>query len=148
LRYFNVFGPKQDPSGAYAAVIPLFMKAALEEKAPTINGDGTFSRDFTYIDNVVQANLLSLFTENKEAINQIYNISYGERTSLNELWEYIQDVTKSKLQAIHGETRKGDIPHSLADISKAKRLLSYQPKFGIKEGLAQAVNWYVEAYVS
>jgi len=142
LRYFNVFGPKQDPSGAYAAVIPLFMKAALEEKAPTINGDGTFSRDFTYIDNVVQANLLSIFTDNKAAINQIYNISYGTRTSLNELWGYIQQVIGTNMPANHGPSRVGDIPHSLADITKAKKLLNYFPKYNIREGLMRALDWY------
>ncbi len=142
LRYFNVFGPKQDPSGAYAAVIPLFMKAALENKAPTINGDGSFSRDFTYIDNVVQANLLSLFTENKDAVNQIYNISYGQQTTLNELWSYIQDVAKVEILALHGLARIGDIPHSLANISKAKQLLNYTPFIDTKTGLKHSIEWY------
>lgn len=142
LRYFNVFGPKQDPNGAYAAVIPLFMKAAIEGKAPTINGDGSFSRDFTYVDNAVQANILGLFTENEEAVNQIYNIAFGERTNLNELWQYIQEAANIGLAAKHGPNRVGDIPHSLADISKAKSLLEYNPKFSVRKGLLFAFNWY------
>lgn len=142
LRYFNVFGPKQDPNGAYAAVIPLFMKAALEAKAPTINGDGTYSRDFTYVDNAVQANILGLFTENKKAINQVYNVAFGECTSLNELWQYIQEAVKIDLKAVHGPQRVGDIPHSLADIAKAKNLLGYAPHFDVKGGLELAVEWY------
>lgn len=156
LRYFNVFGPKQDPSGAYAAVIPLFIKAALQGKAPTINGDGTFSRDFTYIANVVQANKLALFAssntaftkEGQESINQIYNVAYGERTTLNELWEHIQKVVKIKLPAIHGPSRLGDIPHSLADISKAKKRLKYQPDFDVETGLKLSYQWYENKLVS
>ncbi len=142
LRYFNVFGPNQDPGGAYAAVIPLFMKAALEGKAPFINGDGNFSRDFTYIENVVQANILSLFTSNPLAVNEIYNVAYGSQTSLNELWNHIKKITNSKVNSIHREQRQGDIPHSLADISKAKSLLGYNPKFDVKEGLEKAYAWY------
>ena len=152
LRYFNVFGPKQDPSGAYAAVIPLFMKAAIEGNAPTINGDGTNSRDFTYIANVIQANKLALFSssdapetkEEEKAFNQIYNIAYGDRTTLNELWRYIQKVVAVELAAIHGPSRLGDIPHSLADISKAKQRLKYQPDFDVKTGLKLAYQWYVQ----
>ena len=152
LRYFNVFGPKQDPSGAYAAVIPLFIKAAIEGKAPTINGDGTNSRDFTYIANVSQANKLALFTPSdrantKEAdkvFNQIYNVAYGDRTTLNELWSHIQKVVNVELAAIHGPGRLGDIPHSLADISKAKQRLKYQPDFDVKTGLELAYQWYSE----
>lgn len=142
LRYFNVFGPKQAPNGAYAAVIPLFMKAAIEGKAPTINGDGSFSRDFTYIGNVLQANILSLFSENKEAINQIYNIAFGDRTTLNELWGYIQSAVECTIEPVYRENRQGDIPHSLADISKAKKLLNYDPKYSIKEGLINSYKWY------
>ena len=143
LRYFNIFGPKQDPSGAYAAVIPLFLKAAYEKKAPTINGDGSFSRDFTFVKNAVQANLLSLFTTNSGALNEIYNIAFGGRTTLNELWQYIQEFTNCDVPAIHGTTRPGDIPHSLADISKAKELLNYYPQFDVKEGLKQTCMWYL-----
>lgn len=142
LRYFNVFGSKQDPNGAYAAVIPLFMKAALEGKSPTINGDGSYSRDFTYVENAVQANLLGLFTDNPEAVNQIYNIAFGGQTTLNELWEYIQAAAGVDIAATHGSNRAGDIPHSLADISKAKRMMGYEPKYDVKGGLALAYDWY------
>jgi UDP-N-acetylglucosamine/UDP-N-acetylgalactosamine 4-epimerase len=142
LRYFNVFGPHQSPAGAYAAVIPLFMEAVIKNEAPTINGDGTNSRDFTFIDNVVQANTKALFTENKEAINQIYNIAYGQSTSLNELFNYITEIEGSKLSPIHGPNRIGDIPHSLASIEKAQKLLNYQPTVAIKDGLATAFAWY------
>lgn len=142
LRYFNVFGPKQDPNGAYAAVIPLFMKAAIENKAPFINGDGTYSRDFTYIDNAVQANVLSLFTENPKAVNQIYNVACGERITIKELWQLIREITGSSVDPIYRQIREGDIPHSLADISKAKTLLGYHPEFGVKQGLQRAFSWY------
>ena len=142
LRYFNIFGPKQDPRGAYAAVIPLFFQSALSGNPPTINGDGTFSRDFTYIQNAVQANLLGLFTANPNAINQIYNIAFGGRTTLNELWSYITEVTSSSVEAIHGPPRKGDIPHSLADISKAKTLLGYESTISVKDGLQKTFDWF------
>jgi UDP-N-acetylglucosamine/UDP-N-acetylgalactosamine 4-epimerase len=142
LRYFNVFGPNQDPHGAYAAVIPLFFKAALDGVAPTIHGDGTNSRDFTYVANTVEANLLALFTERKEALNHIYNIACGEQTSLNELWEKICEVTGCNIPANYGPYRKGDIPHSLADISKAKELLGYKGDITMKEGLERALHWY------
>ena len=142
LRYFNVFGPKQNPKGGYAAVIPLFMKAAIEGNAPTINGDGTYSRDFTFIENVIQANMLSLFAENPKAINQIYNVACGERTTLNELWEYISAVDHCSLKAKYAPIREGDIPHSLADISKINNLLGYQPKIKVKDGLVKTYLWY------
>ncbi|MBK8547491.1 MAG: SDR family oxidoreductase [Saprospiraceae bacterium] len=142
LRYFNVFGPKQDPNGAYAAVIPLFFKAALEKKAPNINGDGTNSRDFTFVDNAVEANILSLFTDSKEAVNQIYNVACGERTSLNQLWDMICEVTECRLSANHGPNREGDIPHSLAYVGKAKKLLAYEGKYLLKEGLEKAFIYY------
>lgn len=142
LRYFNVFGPKQDPNGAYAAVIPLFMKAAIEGQSATINGDGSYSRDFTFVKNAVDANMLGLFTDNKNAVNQIYNIAFGERTTLNELWSYITSAAGIELKANHGPNRVGDIPHSLADISKAKNLLQYHPEFSVKDGLAIAFDWY------
>lgn len=135
LRYFNVFGPKQDPNGAYAAVIPLFMKAAMSGNAPTINGDGSFSRDFTYVSNAVQANLKALFTENGEAVNQIYNVACGERTTLTQLWSYICDDFGVKLEPIYGPNRSGDIPHSLADISKITEYLGYYPSVNAMEGL-------------
>ncbi len=142
LRYFNVFGPKQDPNGAYAAVIPLFMKAAIEGKAPTINGDGSYSRDFTYVSNAVQANILALFTNNEDAVNEIYNVACGERTSLNKLWEYIQEVVGVEIVANHGKKRIGDIPHSLADISKAKKLLEYNFLIRVSDGLEKSHSFY------
>jgi UDP-N-acetylglucosamine 4-epimerase len=142
LRYFNIFGPQQDPNGAYAAVIPLFFKAALENESPTINGDGTFSRDFTFVENAVQANKLALFAERTEALNQVYNIACGERTTLNELWQMIKIVSGATASAKHGSERVGDVPHSLADISKARKLLDYDPKIKIEEGIKQAFDWY------
>jgi len=144
LRYFNVFGPKQDPHGAYAAVIPLFMKAAIEEKAPIINGDGSYSRDFTYVANAVQANILALFSDKEEAINQIYNIAFGERTTLNQLWGYIQKAAGVEVEANYGANRVGDIPHSLANIGKAKSLLNYNPEFSVNEGLKITNIWMKE----
>lgn len=142
LRYFNVFGPRQDPQGAYAAVIPLFFKAILHGKQGTINGDGSYSRDFTYVENAVNANVLALFTENASALNQVYNIACGERTSLNELWRNICQVLGKDIAPIHGPERSGDIPHSLADVSKAKRLLNYNPAIRVKQGLEKAADWY------
>ncbi|MBK8851333.1 MAG: SDR family oxidoreductase [Saprospiraceae bacterium] len=142
LRYFNVFGPKQDPNGAYAAVIPLFFKAALENERPVINGDGEHSRDFTYVDNAVEANILALFTEDVQAINQIYNVACGERTSLNELWNNINAITNTSIPAIYGPNRAGDIAHSLADITKARQLLGYAAAIKVKEGLEKSFNWY------
>ncbi len=142
LRYFNVFGPKQDPNGAYAAVIPLFFKAALQNESPVINGDGEHSRDFTFVDNAVEANKLALFTEKQEAVNQIYNVACGERTSLNELWQNINAITNKSIPASYGPNRAGDIAHSLADISKAKQLLGYTAAVNVKEGLEKSFNWY------
>lgn len=142
LRYFNVYGPKQDPNGAYAAVIPLFFKAAIEGEGPIINGDGTNSRDFTYVDNAIEANVLGLFTENLEAINQVYNIACGERTTLNELWRNIKSVSKCNAEATHGPNRSGDIPHSLASIEKAQNLLKYTGKVKLREGLDRAYHFY------
>ncbi|MBM3160756.1 MAG: SDR family oxidoreductase [Bacteroidetes bacterium] len=148
LRYFNVFGRRQDPSGAYAAVIPKFIETLLKHKAPVINGDGTFSRDFTYIDNVIQINKLALFTTNKTALNQVYNVAYGQSANLNDLFKEIKanltvlDQNIAKIDCIHGEYRKGDIPHSLASIEKAKLHLGYAPTHNLKEGLKETVNWY------
>lgn len=141
LRYFNIFGPRQNPDGPYAAVIPIFADAMLKNQSPTINGDGTHSRDFTYVDNAVQANLLSLFTENSKAINQVYNIACGKQTSLNELFEILAKVAGSNLKPIHGPERKADVKHSLADISKAKKLLEYEVKVSIEEGLKLTYEW-------
>ncbi len=142
LRYFNIFGPKQDPAGAYAAVIPLFMKAVLDNIPPVINGSGEHSRDFTFVANVVQANEAALFTNNQAAVNQVYNIACGEQTTLNELFENIKQIAGSDLAPIYGPERTGDVRHSLADISKAQALLNYNPSVKIKEGLKEAFEWY------
>lgn len=150
LRYFNVFGRRQDPHGAYAAVIPLFVKRFMNHEAPNINGDGEYSRDFTYIDNVIQMNMLAMSTTNPQAINQIYNTAFGERTTLNQLVEYLQeflgakDAEILKIKATHGPNRLGDIPHSLASIDKAVRLMGYSPKYSMRQGLQEAVDWYWE----
>jgi len=148
LRYFNVFGRRQDPNGAYAAVIPLFVKKFMKHESPNINGDGEYSRDFTYIKNVVLMNLLALDTKNTEAVNQIYNTAFGERTTLNQLVEYLKEFLSefdSKIADViptHGPIRAGDIPHSLASIDKAKKLLDYNPQYSMKEGLKEACKWY------
>ena len=142
LRYFNVFGPKQNPQGAYAAVIPLFIKSVLNNEPPLINGDGMHSRDFTYVENAVHANVLALFTNKTAAINQVYNIAFGAKTSLNDLFEMIKEVGGSDLAPKYGPERKGDVRHSLADISKAKELLGYQPQFDIREGMKTTFEWY------
>lgn len=148
LRYFNVFGRRQDPNGAYAAVIPLFVKKLMNHESPTINGDGEYSRDFTYIDNVIEMNIRAMETDNPEAVNQIYNTAYGERTTLNQLVTYLKqelsrfDSEISDIEIKHGTNRAGDIPHSLASIDKAKKLLGYDPQYNIKRGLSEAVEWY------
>lgn len=148
LRYFNVFGRRQDPNGAYAAVIPKFVMQLMKHESPVINGDGNFSRDFTYIDNVIQMNELAILTQNPEALNTVYNTAYGDRTTLNEmvasLKEYLSDFDAeiAKVKVIHGPSRAGDIPHSLASIDKAKKLLNYTPQFSFQEGLKEAVKWY------
>jgi len=135
LRYFNVFGPKQSPKGEYAAVIPLFIKAAKEGVPAAINGDGSQTRDFTFVENVVQANIRSFFIEEEQAINQVYNVACGERTSLNELWQTIVDLAGKTIDPGYGNKREGDIKDSLADISKAKALIGYTPLIGLKEQL-------------
>ena len=142
LRYFNVFGPNQSPEGAYAAVIPLFIQAALRQQSPRINGDGSNSRDFTYVNNAVQANVLALFTEDPSALDQVYNIACGEQTSLNALWGQIKSMTGCSIDPFYGPPRQGDIPHSLADIQKANRLLGYQPQVSVMEGLNRTVAWF------
>ena len=150
LRYFNVFGRRQDPNGAYAAVIPKFVGQFLKGESPQINGDGSFSRDFTYIDNVIQMNLLALSTTNKAALNQVYNTAFGERTTLNSLVVTLKDSLAKfdpeikKVEILYGPNRAGDIPHSLASIDKAKELLGYAPEFSIEQGIEQAVDWYWE----
>jgi UDP-N-acetylglucosamine/UDP-N-acetylgalactosamine 4-epimerase len=142
LRYFNVFGPKQSPDNPYAAVIPLFCKAFLEGKPPVINGDGTHSRDFTYVDNAVQANVLALFTENAHAVNQVYNVACGEQTTLTEMVEILRGISGKKIQPLHGPERPGDVKHSKADITKIRSLLGYKPTVFFKEGLAKLYPWY------
>jgi UDP-N-acetylglucosamine 4-epimerase len=148
LRYFNVFGQRQDPNGAYAAVIPLFVKKLINHESPVINGDGEYSRDFTYIKNVVQMNLLALTTTNEEALNTVYNTAFGERTTLNQLVGYLKEYLSEfdpqigNVEIIHGPNRVGDIPHSLASVDKAKSLLNYNPQYSMKKGLQEAVNWY------
>jgi UDP-N-acetylglucosamine 4-epimerase len=148
LRYFNVFGRKQDPDGAYAAVIPKFVMQLMAHESPVINGDGNYSRDFTYIDNVVQMNVLAMATENTEALNTVYNTAFGDRTTLNDLMASLKkylsvfDPAIADVQTIYGPNRAGDIPHSLASIDKAKSLLGYNPEFSMQQGLEQAVQWY------
>ena len=150
LRYFNVFGRKQDPNGAYAAVIPKFVMQLMEKQSPIINGDGNFSRDFTYIDNIIKINELAITTQNNKAINTVYNAAYGDRTTLNEMVFYLKeflsefDESIKNIEVIHGPTRVGDIPHSLASIEKAKKLLDYKPEYCFKDGLKEAVKWYWE----
>ncbi len=150
LRYFNVFGRKQDPNGAYAAVIPKFVMQLMQLKSPVINGDGNFSRDFTYIDNVILMNELAISTNNKEAVNTVYNTAYGDRNTLNDLVGYLKDYLSkydariAEVSIEYGPNRAGDIPHSLASIEKAKTMLGYQPKYSLQEGLQEAVAWYWE----
>lgn len=150
LRYFNVFGPKQDPDGAYAAVIPKFIGQFLNNEDLIINGDGEHSRDFTFIENVVQANIKAALSENKESVNQVYNVAFGENTSLNQLVEAITNSLKdlnsdpivSKMT--YGPDRAGDVKHSLADISKANKQIGYKPLYSFAEGIKQTVVWYKE----
>ncbi len=148
LRYFNVFGKRQDPNGAYAAVIPLFVKQLISNESPQINGDGEYSRDFTYIKNVIEMNLLALTVTNQEALNTIYNTAFGERTTLNQLLKYLKEYLSvydpkiANINAVHVNNRVGDIPHSLACIDKARFLLGYNPKYSMKEGLKEAVELY------
>jgi len=148
LRYFNVFGRRQDPNGAYAAVIPKFVMQFMAHESPIVNGDGEYSRDFTYIDNVIQMNEKAMLTNNPEAINTVYNTAVGDRTSLKELANYIKKILlqyDSGIESIeikYGQNRAGDIPHSLASIKKAERLLGYQPTHKIHAGLKEAIQWY------
>ena len=148
LRYFNVFGRKQDPNGAYAAVIPKFVMQLMKHESPVINGDGNHSRDFTYIDNVVQMNRRAIETTNPDAVNTIYNTAYGDRTTLNEMVALLKEFLSqydgaiASVKVIYGPNRAGDIPHSLASVEKAKELLGYNPEFSFSDGLRQAVKWY------
>lgn len=148
LRYFNVFGRKQDPNGAYAAVIPKFVMQFMKHESPTINGDGTYSRDFTYIDNVIQMNIKAMETENPEALNQVYNTAVGDRTTIKDMAELLRkllsnyDAEIKNVPILHGPKRQGDVPHSLASVEKAKDKLGYQPTHTFQEGLEQAIDWY------
>jgi UDP-N-acetylglucosamine 4-epimerase len=142
LRYFNIFGPKQDPNGAYAAVIPLFIDAVLKGKPPRMNGDGGQTRDFTFVENCVEANIRAALTDNPEAVNQVYNIAVGDRTSLNDLFNILKEEAGSNVVPEYGPDRAGDIRDSLADISKAQRLLGYNPQVRIREGLKQTLEWF------
>jgi len=143
LRYFNVFGPKQDPNGAYSAVIPLFIKAFLNGQPPTINGDGNQTRDFTFVENAIQANINALLTKNTNALNQVYNVAYHERHTLNSLVELIKELTLSEnVKPIYGPERNGDIIDSYADIDKAKKFLNYHPEFDLKDGIILTIDWF------
>jgi UDP-N-acetylglucosamine 4-epimerase len=148
LRYFNVFGRKQDPKGAYAAVIPKFVIQMMKHESPTINGDGTYSRDFTYIDNVIQMNVLAITTDNENALNQVYNTAVGDRTTIKDMAELLKEYLSAydsriaDIEIKHGPNRKGDVPHSLASIEKAQKLMGYQPTHEFNEGLKEAVKWY------
>ncbi len=148
LRYFNVFGRRQNPNGAYAAVIPKFVIQLMNHESPVINGTGENSRDFTYVDNVIQMNELAMLTENPEAVNTVYNTAVGDRTTLNQLVGYLKELLAeydpaiSEVDIIHGPNRAGDIPHSLASVEKARKALGYEPAYAIREGLAEAVKWY------
>jgi UDP-N-acetylglucosamine 4-epimerase len=150
LRYFNVFGPRQDPFGAYAAVIPLFVKNLISGTSPVVNGDGSYSRDFTYVANVVQANQLAATVANADAINTVYNVACGYRTTLNELIDALKEYLSVYDPAIlnvpvrYGPVRLGDVPHSLASIDKAVNLLGYNPTYQLKDGLKEAIGWYWE----
>ena len=142
LRYFNVFGPRQSPNGAYAAVIPLFLKHLFANESPIIHGDGSTSRDFTYIENVLEASCLALFTENKAALNQVYNVACGESTTLNALFETLKSIVGSDVTPIYSDNRIGNIAHSLADISKIQTLLGYQPTVKMEAGLRKTAVWF------
>lgn len=148
LRYFNVFGRKQDPNGAYAAVIPKFTMQLMNHESPIINGDGNFSRDFTYIDNILKINELAMLTENPKAINTIYNAAFGDRNTLNDLIKYLKlylseyDQEIQNVSIVYGENRVGDIPHSLASIKKAEELLKYKPEYSLEQGIKVAIDWY------
>ena len=149
LRYFNVFGKKQDPNGAYAAVIPKFISQLIQLESPVINGDGSYSRDFTYIDNVIQANLLSM-TAPKEAVNTVYNVAFGDRNTLNDLMRYLKELLSvynpaiEDVAVVYGAKRTGDIPHSHASIVKAQKALQYHPQYSLQQGLKEAIQWYWE----
>ncbi|GAA5043579.1 epimerase [Marivirga lumbricoides] len=142
LRYFNIFGPNQNPDNPYAAVIPIFCKAILEDKSPTINGDGETSRDFTFVENALHANDLALFTDNPDALNQVYNVACGDQITLNEMVSILNDISNKNISPNYGPERAGDVKHSKADISKIQQLLGYRPQVRFREGLEKAFDWY------
>ncbi len=144
LRYFNIYGPRQDPNGAYAAVMPLFIKAILNDEPATINGMGDQTRDFTFVSNAVQANIKALTTGNESALNNVYNIACAERISLNDVWNYLNEIAGKNIPAIYASPRRGDIKDSLANIDKASALLNYQPEILVRAGLEQTFNWFKE----
>lgn len=150
LRYFNVFGPHQDPDGPYAAVIPKFIKSLMDHQSPVINGDGMHSRDFTYVANVVQANNLAMLINDKNAVNTVYNVAYGDATTLNQLFEILTsllgafDSEIKDIKPVYGPARMGDVKHSLASVDKARQLLGYRPAFDVLSGLKEAIGWYWE----
>jgi len=146
LRYFNIFGPNQKPDGPYAAVIPLFMDALLKGKSPFINGDGEQSRDFTFVENAVQSNIRGMFSQIPHATGRVYNIAFGERTTINQLYFDLKDLVGSDVNPTYRETRKGDVQDSLADISKAKAYLGYNPQVSIKDGLEVTLKWFAKNY--
>lgn len=147
LRYFNVYGPKQDPDGPYAAVIPLFIKCLMENTAPYINGDGEQTRDFTYVANAVQANMRALFTDNTAALNQVYNVAVGENFTVNDMYRRIKNYLNKDIDAIHRAPREGDVRNSLADISKAQNLLEYTPEFSFDNGLPLTIEYFKKIFV-
>lgn len=146
LRYFNIFGPRQNPDNPYAAVIPIFCRAFIEGSTPLINGDGTTSRDFTYVENALHANELALFTENKAALNQVYNVACGEQVSLNEMVEMLRQITGREIEVMYGPERPGDVKHSKADISRIRTMLGFEPKVRMQEGLKRVFNYYLEKH--
>ena len=146
LRYFNVFGKRQDPNGQYAAVIPLFAKACIKNEPSYINGDGTYSRDFTYVENVVEANLKACFCSNERSYGEAFNIAYGGRVSISDLYKEISSLLGCELDPIYRDIRKGDIPHSNADINKAKELFNFDPSYSFYDGIKLAIKWYKEYF--
>jgi UDP-N-acetylglucosamine 4-epimerase len=146
LRYFNIFGPKQNPDNPYAAVIPLFCRAFIEDQSPRINGDGTHSRDFTYVENVIHANDLALFTDNNDALNQVYNVACGDQVTLNEMVDMLRQITGKDIHPVYGPERIGDVKHSNADITKIRTKLGYEPKVKMYEGMKKVFEWNKKVY--
>lgn len=148
LRYFNVFGPNQNPKGEYAAAIPLFMEALIKNKAPFINGDGEQTRDFTFVENAVEANIKAAFCDNREAVGNVFNVAVNERVSINKLVAILKELTESTINSVYREERKGDVRDSLADISKAQKILGYSPAIKVEEGLKITLDWFKANIIS